>query len=303
MDVTISARTAVAADVIALTLVAADGQDLPPWRPGAHVDVALPTGLTRQYSLCGDPADRSRWRIAVLRERTSRGGSAWLHSPAAEGATVTVGTPRNLFELVPADGYVFIAGGVGITPILPMIAEAERSGVPWTLWYSGRSRSMSFVDDLAGYGDRVHLVPGGRVPIPEVLGTPTSGTAVYCCGPEPMIEAVREACGTWEPGTLHVERFVAESSPTDGSTGFDVRCARSEVDVRVEDGVSVLDALLKAGVEADYSCTQGFCGTCETRVLEGTPDHRDDYLDHEKSPDTMMICVSRSRCPRLVLDL
>lgn len=306
LDVTVAARAEVATGVVALTLVAADGADLPPWRPGAHVDVTLPTGTTRQYSLCGDPADRSRWRVAVLLEQPSRGGSAWLHDQAVEGASLTVGAPRNLFALDPAERYVFVAGGVGITPILPMIVEAERSGIPWTLWYGGRSAStMAFADDLRAFGDRVHLVPSdteGRIPIADVLGTPTAGTAVYCCGPESMVDAVQNACAAWEPGSLHVERFTADGVPAEG-TAFDVHCAVSGVDVRVEDGVTVLDALLEAGVEADYSCTQGFCGTCETRVLEGVPDHRDDYLDHSEPVDSMMICVSRSRCPRLVLDL
>ncbi|MFD9701848.1 PDR/VanB family oxidoreductase [Lentzea sp. NPDC059081] len=306
-QVVVTARDVVADRVVALTLAAPDGRDLPPWRPGAHVDVTLPNGLTRQYSLCGDVADRSSWRIAVLREERSRGGSAWLHDHAVAGTSLRVSAPRNLFALEPARRYVFIAGGVGITPVLPMVAEAERSGVPWTLWYGGRTRaSMAFADDLLRFGDRVHLAPRdttGRVPVAEVLRTPDAGTAVYCCGPEPMVAAVRNACEAWEPGTLHVERFTSDGIPATGSAAFDVHCARSGVDVRVEDGVSVLDALLDAGVEADYSCTQGFCGTCETRVLDGVPDHRDDYLDHAAGPDTMMICVSRSRCARLVLDL
>ncbi|MFD4635888.1 PDR/VanB family oxidoreductase [Lentzea sp. NPDC058436] len=304
LTLTITARTQVARDVVALTLEAPDGRDLPPWRPGAHVDVFLPTGLTRQYSLCGDPANRSAWQIAVLRERHSRGASRWLHDQAPTGTTLTTGAPRNLFELTPATRYVFVAGGVGITPILPMITEAERSGIPWTLWYGGRSATtMAFADDLRQRGDHVHLVPSdtqGRMDIAEILSTPTTGTAVYCCGPDSMVEAAQKACATWEPGTLHVERFTPEAEQP-GGNAFDVHCARSGVDVRVEDGVSVLDALLEAGVEADYSCAQGFCGTCETRVLEGVPDHRDDYLDTPQ--DTMMICVSRSRCPRLVLDL
>ncbi|GHH48056.1 PDR/VanB family oxidoreductase [Lentzea cavernae] len=303
--ITIAARTPVATGVIALTLVPADGQDLPPWRPGAHVDVTLPSGLTRQYSLCGDPADRSSWRIAILLAQPSRGGSAWIHDHAREGVPLTVSAPRNLFTLEAAERYVFVAGGIGITPLLPMITEAERAGVPWTLWYGGRSRSSTaFTDELIQFGDRVHLVPrdtAGRIPITEVLDTPGAGTAVYCCGPESMIDAVQDACRDWEPGTVHVERFTPEAQ--EGTTAFDVHCARSGVDVRVEEGVSVLDALLEAGVEADYSCAQGFCGTCETRVVEGVPDHRDDYLDHSAAPDTMMICVSRSRCARLVLDL
>lgn len=304
LTLTVSARIPVAAGVVALTLAAADGRELPPWRPGAHIDVTFPTGQTRQYSLCGDLADRSAWRIAVLLEPRSRGGSAWIHEQAGVGSSLTVSGPRNLFELEPATAYVFLAGGVGITPILPMIIEAERSGIPWTLWYGGRSRaSMAFVDELLRFGDRVRLVPGDRIPIAEVLGAPTAGTAVYCCGPEPMIEAAEKACVTWEPGTLHVERFVQDVQQPEGTAAFEVHCAQSGVDVRVEDGISVLDALLAAGVEADYSCTQGFCGTCETRVIEGVPEHRDDYLDHSAAPGTMMICVSRSRCPRLVLDL
>ncbi|MET8996029.1 PDR/VanB family oxidoreductase [Amycolatopsis sp. NPDC004169] len=302
MDLVIDALTPAAAGVLALTLVPADGRELPPWRPGAHIDVTLPQGPTRQYSLCGDPADRSSWRIAVRREEDSRGGSAWFHDQATEGMTLTAGTPRNLFELQPAKAYVFVAGGIGITPLLPMIAEAEQAGTPWTLWYAGRTRSsMAFIDELARYGDRVHLAAsdaGDRIRVADVLGSLDRDVAVYCCGPASLTAAVEDAC---EPGSVHVERFTAGTVPADG--GFDVHCALSGVDVRVEDGTTVLDALLEAGVEADYSCTQGFCGTCETRVLEGVPDHRDDYLDHSAAPDTMMICVSRSRCPKLVLDI
>ncbi|MEU8632147.1 PDR/VanB family oxidoreductase [Amycolatopsis sp. NPDC048633] len=303
-SVTVAGRETVAAGVVALTLATADGSELPRWRPGAHIDVTLPTGPTRQYSLCGDPADRSSWRIAVLLEQPSRGGSAWIHDHATVGTPLTVSAPRNLFELEPAKSYVFVAGGVGITPLLPMITDAERTGTPWALWYGGRSRSsMAFADDLVPFGDRVHLMAGERIPLSEALGTPGDGVAVYCCGPESMISAVEAACDAWQPGTLHVERFVSDGAPVTGSTGFDVHCAQSGVDVRVEEGTSVLDALLAAGVEADYSCTQGFCGTCETPVLEGVPDHRDEYLDHSGTPDTMMICVSRSRCPKLVLDI
>lgn len=307
LEVVIARRDEPADGIVVLTLAAADGTDLPEWRPGAHVDVTLPGGLTRQYSLSGDPGDRSSWRIAIRLDPQSRGGSAWLHARAAEGTPLTVGAPRNLFALEHARGYVFLAGGVGITPILPMVKEAEKSGIPWTLWYGGATgASMPFLDELAAFGDRVHIVAAdtdGLLPLAEILGAPSAGTAVYCCGPEPMITAVEAQCVAWEPGSLHYERFAAAAPNAGAETSFEVHAALSGVDVTVEADQSVLDALLDAGVDAVYSCTQGYCGSCETRVLEGTPDHRDEFLDHSEPVGSMMICVSRACSPRLVLDI
>ncbi|RZU23537.1 PDR/VanB family oxidoreductase [Streptomyces sp. BK239] len=292
--------------VLALTLRHPLGEPLPVWEPGAHVDLVLAPGLERQYSLCGDPADRSAWRVAVLREPAGRGGSAYVHEELAPGHRVRVRGPRNRFALRPAPRYRFIAGGIGITPILPMLAAAETAGAEWTLLYGGRSRkSMAFTSELARYGDRVTLVPqeeSGLLDLAPVLDGLPEGALVYCCGPGPLLDAVEKRC---PPGVLHVERFQPEEQPPGERAEFEVELARSGRTVTVAADVSVLDAVRAAGVEVLFSCTEGTCGTCETDVLEGAVDHRDSVLtaQEREAGETMMICVSRCRGKRLVLDL
>ncbi|MFJ8941798.1 PDR/VanB family oxidoreductase [Streptomyces sp. NPDC102395] len=292
--------------VLALTLRHPLGEPLPVWEPGAHVDLVLGPGLERQYSLCGDPADRSAWRVAVLREPAGRGGSAYVHEELTRGHRVRVRGPRNHFALRPAPRYRFIAGGIGITPILPMLAAAEAAGADWTLLYGGRSRkSMAFTGELARYGDRVTLVPqeeSGLLDLSAVLDGLPEGALVYCCGPGPLLDAVEERC---PPGALHVERFRPEEQPPGEGAEFEVELARSGRTVTVAADVSVLDAVRAAGVEVLFSCTEGTCGTCETDVLEGAVDHRDSVLtaQEREAGETMMICVSRCRGKRLVLDL
>ncbi|MFF5251102.1 PDR/VanB family oxidoreductase [Streptomyces leeuwenhoekii] len=297
-----------AAGVRALTLRRAGGGALPAWEPGAHVDVLLGPGLERQYSLCGDPADRHTWRIAVLREPDGRGGSAYVHDRLEPGAAVRVRGPRNHFPLEPAARYRFVAGGIGITPILPMLAAAEAAGAEWTLLYGGRTRaSMAFTEELARYGDRVTLAPqdvAGLLDLGSVLDGLPDGTLVYCCGPGPLLDAVEERC---PPAALRTERFRPKEprAGADTDAEFEVELARSGRTVTVPPDRSVLDAVRAAGVEVLYSCTEGTCGTCETDVLEGTPDHRDSVLTPEEraAGQTMLICVSRCRGRRLVLDL
>jgi ferredoxin-NADP reductase len=309
----VAARTDEADGVIALVLRRADGSDLPSWEPGAHIDVVL-GDLERQYSLCGDPADRSSWRIAVLREPAGRGGSERLHAEVHAGATVSVRGPRNHFELAPAAGYLFIAGGIGITPILPMLDAATAAGADWTLFYGGRTRtSMAFTTDLvARFGDRVHLRPqdeSGLLDVPAILRHPDPGALVYCCGPAPLLAAVEEHCETNGWPEPHLERFEPrtdiEGMGTAGARPFEVVLARSNRTVTVQADVTILDAVRAAGVTVLYSCTEGTCGTCETDVLEGTPEHRDSVLNaaERAAGDTMMICVSRAATDRLVLDL
>jgi ferredoxin-NADP reductase len=283
---------------------------LPTWTPGAHVDLHLPGGYVRQYSLCGDPADGSAWRVAVLREPGGRGGSAAAHDLLAEGDELTASAPRNHFELDDADSYLFIAGGIGITPILSMVAEAERRGRRWELAYGGRSRaSMAFLDELAAYGDKVTVRPQDRfglLDLDALLGEPHAGTAVYCCGPPPLLAAVAERCQAWPAGALRVERFAADEGVTshEGET-FEVELASCGRVIGVPAGQSVLTALRGAGFEVLSSCEEGTCGTCETPVLAGVPDHRDAVLTpaERAAGDIMMVCVSRSKTPRLVLDL
>jgi ferredoxin-NADP reductase len=290
-----------------LTLRAADGGELPSWRPGAHVDLCLTPELVRQYSLCGDPADRRRWRLAVLREPDGRGGSRYVHERLAVGDRLTVDGPRNHFELLGAPAYLFIAGGIGITPILPMVTAAEAAGADWRLLYGGRRRaSMAFVDRLAAHGDRVSIRPqdaGGLLDL-SVLDRPRSGTLVYCCGPEALLAAVEARCTGWPVGALRVERFTtpAMSGP---DHDFEVVLAGSGRTVPVPAGVSILKAVEEAGVPVLSSCQEGTCGTCETAVLDGEPEHRDVVLTEAEraAGDVMMICVSRCRGERLVLDL
>ncbi|WP_245656191.1 PDR/VanB family oxidoreductase [Microtetraspora fusca] len=309
-DLVVVARRDRAEGVVGVEFALPSGGALPAWTPGAHIDVVIPGGPTRQYSLCGDPADSARWRIAVLREADGRGGSRWIADELAEGATLRVRGPRNNFALRPSGRYLFVAGGIGITPLLPMIKEADTAGADWVLHYGGRARaSMAFLDELSRYGDRVRIHPQdevGPLDLDALLGAPAADTLVYCCGPAGLIEAVELRCRAWPAGALHVERFAAapvENGAAD--TAFDVVCARSGLTVAVPADTSILDAVERAGVDVLSSCTEGICGTCETAVLEGEPDHRDSLLtDEEKAVgDTMMICVSRCRGARLVLDL
>lgn len=318
LDLVVAGRHRAADGVLALTLRHPADEELPAWRPGAHVDLLLPAGRVRQYSLCSDPADRRRWRIAVLRERGGRGGSAYVHDHLPVGAPVRVRGPRNAFALHPAPRYRFVAGGIGIAPILPMVAAADAAGADWSLLYGGRTRAaMSFTGELAGYGDRVAVVPQDESGLPDLaphLGAPRPDTLVYCCGPAPLLDAVADLCGSWPAGALHTERFRPRTSPdtspdTSRDTGpdhaFELVLARSGRTLAVAADASVLDTVRAAGVEVLFSCTEGTCGTCETDVLEGTPDHRDSLLTDEErqAGDTMMICVSRCRGTRLVLDL
>ncbi|MEU0207654.1 PDR/VanB family oxidoreductase [Streptomyces canus] len=305
-ELVVDRRDAAADGVLALTLRHPLGEQLPQWEPGAHIDVVLGPGLERQYSLCGDPADRTAWRIAVLREPVGRGGSAHVHEQLGQGDKVRVRGPRNHFTLRPAPRYRFIAGGIGITPILPMLAAAEAQGAEWTLLYGGRTReSMAFTDELSRYGDRVTVAPQdetGLLDLPSVLDGVPEGTLVYCCGPGPLLDAVEERCPA---GLLHVERFTPKEQPAAENTEFEVELAQTGTTVTVAPDVSVLDAVRASGVEVLFSCTEGTCGTCETDVLDGTPDHRDSVLTDEEreAGETMMICVSRCRGKKLVLDL
>lgn len=305
-ELVVDRREFAADGVLTLTLCHPLGEPLPAWEPGAHIDVVLGPDLERQYSLCGDPADRTRWRIAVLREPDGRGGSAHVHEQLGQGDKVRVRGPRNHFRLEPALRYRFIAGGIGITPILPMLAAAEAAGAEWTLLYGGRTRrSMAFTQELGPFGERVTIAPqdeSGLLDLASVLGSVPDGTLVYCCGPGPLLDAVEERCPS---GALHIERFQAKEQPVGEDGEFEVELAQSGLTLTVAPGVSLLDTVRAAGVEVLYSCTEGTCGTCETDVLDGTPDHRDSVLtpQEQESGETMMICVSRCRGQRLVLDL
>jgi ferredoxin-NADP reductase len=306
----VAAKDVVADGVVALGLEDPDGARLPDWTPGAHIDLALPGGITRQYSLCGDRWDAHHYRIGVLREPEGRGGSAFVHDRLRVGDRVGVGGPRNNFPLVPADRYLFFAGGIGITPLLPMIYQAQLLGADWQLVYGGRCRgSMAFLDELAGYGDRVHVVPEdeqGRPDLGAWLGIVRAGMRVYCCGPPGLLDAVAAASAHWPAHTLRVERFAAaEQGAPQRDEPFEIVLARRRARVTVRPGTTVLEAVRTAGVDVLSSCMQGTCGTCETTVIDGVVDHRDSLLSEAERAggDSMFPCVSRSCSDRLVLDL
>lgn len=286
---------------------------LPSWEPGAHIDLELAPNLIRQYSLCGRPDDGSRWQVAVLEEPKSSGGSWAVHHVLRVGDTVRALGPRNNFPLVAATDYLFIAGGIGITPILPMLREVVSRDVDWHLLYGGRRRaSMAFLDDLP-LGECVEVLPEDEFGLLDIAGaiarTPVAA-AVYCCGPDALITAVERGCEAAGREPPHLERFKVAATrttelPEQGGEEFEVVLARSGLTVRVPADKSVLEAVEEAGVMAFSSCREGYCGCCETAVVEGEIDHRDDYLfgEDRTSGKKMMICVSRSRSPRLVLDL
>ncbi|MFC9557515.1 PDR/VanB family oxidoreductase [Rhodococcus sp. NPDC056960] len=294
--------------VRSLVLTSPDGE-FPSWQPGSHIDLVLADGLERQYSLCGDPAERDTWRIAVLREPRSRGGSEFVHEKLSVGDRVRVRGPRNHFPMPDADDYLFVAGGIGITPILAMVEEADRRGKNWTLLYGGRTRaSMAFLDRLHKYGDRVVVSPQdthGLLDLAGFLATATPDTAVAACGPSPLLDALGVVCASMPAVRLHVERFTAPVRDFGPATAFDVELARSGKTIRVGEDQSILTAVRAAGVTAYSSCAEGICGTCETTVLGGVPEHRDAVLADEERAESnsMMICVSRCTSSTLVLDL
>jgi len=303
-----------AADIVAITIVDPDGAPLPSWTPGAHVDVLLDNGLERQYSLCGDVENSFEWRIAVALAPASRGGSAFIHDTVRPGARMRARNPRNNFVLEPSPRYQFIAGGIGITPILPMVRAAQSAGAEWNLLYGGRSRAtMAFLDELAEVDHGRHVVARpqdeyGLLDVAAAIAALPETTVVYCCGPEPLLEVVEETCEQLGVA-LHVERFTPkEPIDHDAATDapFEVFCEKSQVTLLVPGGQSILATAEAAGVKTLSSCREGTCGTCETTVLHGTPDHRDSFLSEDERADneTMMICVSRAKPgERLVLDL
>jgi ferredoxin-NADP reductase len=302
--------------IVSLRLVHPDGLELPAWAAGAHIDLILPSGLVRQYSLSGDVDDRFSYRVSVLNEPNSRGGSREIHESALVGTLITVRGPRNHFSLSDDDEFVFIAGGIGITPMLPMISEVERRGVPWKLIYGGRSRkTMAFLDELAKHtSGTVQLVPEDELGYPDldsILRAVGPETAVFTCGPPGMLAAVEERAAQYLPAhALHLERFTAPEgavSPelTGGDDVFEVELARKGVTITVPPDKTLLRAIRDVIPSMLYSCEEGYCGTCEVRVLDGVPDHRDTILSDEEraSNKTIMVCVSRSKTPKLVLDL
>ncbi|WP_053912569.1 PDR/VanB family oxidoreductase [Streptomyces sp. SCSIO 75703] len=290
-----------------VVLIRLEGHDLPRWEPGAHLDLVLPSGLARSYSLCGDPEDTSSYTVAARLVADGRGGSREVHEQVREAMELEVRGPRNRFPLVEAaPSYVFVAGGIGITPLLPML-RALPEDADWRLLYGGRTRaSMPFLEEvrkLDGDRGRVTVVAEdeeGRPPLDAFLADLPEGAAVYCCGPEGLMAAVTERLP--EGVTPHLERFTPVLT-ADGDTDVEVELRRSGRTVAVPAGTSVLAAVREELPDTPYSCEQGWCGTCQQRVLEGEIDHRDELLTDAERGDSMLICVSRARNGRLVLDL
>lgn len=308
----IQTKRPTAEGVVEIVLTSPQGAELPAWLPGAHLDLHLPNGLNRQYSLCGNPDDRTVYRLGVLREPASRGGSQYVHEELSVGQTLDVTGPNNHFELVSSPNYQFIAGGIGITPIMAMVEAAEREGAQWSLTYMGRSRAtMAFLDELvARYPGKVEVCPNDEVGIldlAERFGAIQENTLIYACGPEGMLRAMECATAHWPTGSLNLERFAPKDAEllTKNRTLFTVRFAQSDVEAEVTEDTTIIKVAEEAGVPVIYSCLEGTCGTCETRVLCGEIDHRDSILtDEEKEEnEVMMICVSRAKGERLELDI
>jgi ferredoxin-NADP reductase len=299
-EVTIARREFVAPDVVALRLVAPDGGMLPQWQPGAHLDLDLPSGRRRQYSLCVDPADRYAYRIAVRLIPDGGGGSAEVHRELTEGSRVAVAGPRNAFPFAREQRVLLVAGGIGVTPVLPMVREAAWRGLDWTFVHTGRTRdSLPFAEEIATlarrHPGRVEILTddeGGVPDAAELLARGPEGAAVYCCGPAPMLDALRRAFPDSTATALHFERFAAP--PIADGKPFTLRL-RDGRELPVPADRSALDVLRAAEPATAYSCRQGFCGVCRLRVLSGPVDHRDHRLtDAQRAAGDMLVCVSRA---------
>ena len=315
IKVRVASRAQAAEGIVRLDLVCAEGRDLPSFEAGAHVDLFLGNGLTRQYSLCNDPADRGRYRIAVLREPTSRGGSAYVHETLIEGATLDISPPRNLFALdEAAEAHLLFAGGVGVTPILAMARRLHALGSPFVFHYCARDRSRAaFLDELstAPFADAVRLSfdaePETRLDLDTALAKPTPGRRLYVCGPVGFMTHVIDGAVArgWTPAQIRKEHFAAAPVSEGEDRPFELLIASTGQVVSVAADQSAAQALEAAGVFVPVSCEQGVCGTCLTRVIDGQPDHRDAFqTDEERAAnDQFTPCCSRARSPRLVLDL
>lgn len=307
LPVRVAAVDPVGEDVVSLRLEPVDGRPLATWSPGAHLDVVLPSGRVRQYSLTGDPAATDHWRIAVRRIEAGGGGSREVHGLGV-GDELVVRGPRNAFPFILVDRYLFVAGGIGLTPIRPMVADAIRRGADWQLVATGRTRaSMPFLGELEvladQYPDRVHLRPDDEYGVPTgpaILEHAPAGAALYCCGPPPMIEAIRAVVPAEQIATLHYERF--SPPPIVGGEPFVLVLARSGYVVPVAADQSALAAVREVLPDVAYSCQQGYCGTCPVEVLGGEVDHRDRCLTDVQRQRRMALCVSRGS-GRVTLDV
>ncbi|CAN7608754.1 Vanillate O-demethylase oxidoreductase [Acidovorax sp. Leaf76] len=314
-QVRVAKKTAEAEGIASFELARLDGQPLPPFSAGSHIDVHVPGGTVRQYSLCNASHEQHRYRIAVLRDPASRGGSVGMHDRVNEGDVITISTPRNHFALHPAQHTLLLAGGIGVTPLLCMADRLARTGAGFALHYCTRSAERTaFAGEITAspMAPHVHFhfdagAPEQKLDLASVLAAPGDDKRVYVCGPAGFIDHVvstAQAMG-WAQDRIHLEYFAAPAQDTSGDEGFEVRIASTGKTYAIAPDISIVDALRGQGIDIMTSCEQGVCGTCITRVLEGKVDHRDMYLtDEEKaSNEQFMPCCSRARSKLLVLDL
>ncbi|MDR3101113.1 MAG: PDR/VanB family oxidoreductase [Paraburkholderia sp.] len=305
-----------AEDIVSFEFASPDGRELPAFDAGAHIDVHVPGGLVRQYSLCNSPDERHRYQIAVLHDAQSRGGSAAMHEAVREGDEIRIGAPRNHFPLAQGNvKHLLLAGGIGLTPLLCMAGHLDRAGAQFEMHYCARSRTRAaFLERIAGaaWSGRVHYHfddgdDAQRLNLPALLATPQSDTHLYVCGPQGFMQAVLDTARAahWPEHQLHYEFFSAAPVSHANDAQFEVRLARSGRSVAIPAERTITQALADAGVDVPVSCEQGICGTCITRVLDGEPDHRDLYLSPEEQArnDQFLPCCSRAKSKLLVLDL
>jgi tetrachlorobenzoquinone reductase len=298
--------------IVSVELRSVQGEDLPPFSAGSHIDLHLASGLVRSYSLLNPSAERHRYVVGVLNDRQSKGGSRFVHEQLRVGSVIAISNPRNNFALdETAAMSVLVAGGIGVTPIVCMYNRLRTTKRPVELIYCARTRTeAAFVDELRALGGRVNTRFDDEAKSPPNLGELLSGyspdTHFYCCGPSPMLDAFQAACNQLGYQHVHIERFVAiDDVQTTQDSGYTVELAKSGRTVAVPAGKSLLDALLEAGVNSDYSCREGVCGACETAVLGGEPDHRDSVLtERERAANkSIMLCVSGCKGSKLILDI
>ncbi|MES2259819.1 MAG: PDR/VanB family oxidoreductase [Pseudomonadota bacterium] len=311
IQVRVQAMRFEAAGIVSVELVSPAGAELPPFAAGAHVDLHLPNGVVRSYSLSNSPLERHRYVIGVLNDRNSRGGSRYVHEQLRVGSTIQIGSPRNNFPLDETAAHtVLIAGGIGITPIFSMLNQLRRQDKSVELLYCARSRDeAAFCEQLLADGrvqSHFDQEAGGPPDLRAYLSSKSPAAHFYCCGPTPMLNAFENICAELGLQNVHIERFAA-AEPVVAMQGceYEAQLAKSKKMVLVPAGKSLLDALLEAGIDVDHSCREGVCGSCETPVLDGVPDHRDGVLTkaERESGKTMMVCVSGCKGQRLVLDL
>lgn len=314
IQVVISGLQPIARDILVIELEAADKSPLPGASPGSHIDLHLPNGLTRQYSLTNAESKRSqaRYEIAVARDANSRGGSAWIHDKLRTGSSLTISEPRNFFPLdVEAQGKVlFIGAGIGITPIYAMVQTAQKMGLDWTLIACARSASrMAFQEELVSLDSKrvqfhFDLDRGAPLNLKALLDS-SAWSTVYACGPAGLLDAIETVTANWPAGSVKMERFKAEAQGTSSNTVFELVLAKSGKTIEVSANESPLEALERIGIDHPFSCREGLCGTCEVNLIEGLPDHRDNVLDQQEriACQRFIPCVSRCGGAKLVIDL